>query len=197
MVHVQMVTVYFLKKMWLVFIWKRTCSCIVGWISHLTSTGGLRDWKEIFWHKWSFWSYTLSTTQILWYVLLWTIGGQKKEIIIFYKGCGHDQNKCYCVATQICHWLSRNKSCSNNFNHDNNNNFLLEGDGHHKNDIVKFVAKHKLLRVSEELICYYPEMKIVHNIEVVVSLTRNFLSFGGIENNYYIETVNYWKIKYL
>ena len=50
----------------------------------------------------------------------------------------------------------------------------------------------------EGLICYYPENEIVHNIEVVVSLKRNFLSFRGIEKkNCYIETVNYWKIKYL
>ena len=32
----------------------------------------------------------------------------------------------------------------NNFNHENNNNFLLEGDGHHKNDIVKIVIVHKI-----------------------------------------------------
>jgi len=32
----------------------------------------------------------------------------------------------------------------NNFNHDNNNNFLLEGDGHHKNGVVKFMVVHKI-----------------------------------------------------
>ena len=32
----------------------------------------------------------------------------------------------------------------NNFNHDNNKNFLLEGDGHHTNDIVKIMVVHKI-----------------------------------------------------
>ena len=32
----------------------------------------------------------------------------------------------------------------NNVNHDNNKKFLLEGDGHHMNDIVKIVVVHKI-----------------------------------------------------
>ena len=32
----------------------------------------------------------------------------------------------------------------NNFNHDNNNIFLLEGDGHHKNEVVNSVVVYKI-----------------------------------------------------
>ena len=51
--------------------------------------------------------------------------GQKKEIVLAYKDCGH-----YCVAIQICHWLCtygttkvKQERClaRNDFDHDNDN----------------------------------------------------------------------------
>ena len=58
----------------------------------------------------------------LWYKLP---KGQKKEIVLAYKDCGH-----YCVAIQICHWLctygttkvkQERRLARNDFDHDNNN----------------------------------------------------------------------------
>ena len=87
--------------------------------------------------------YTLSTTKILWYVLKWTIGGQKKEINLFCKDCVHGKNKYFCVAIQIFISYQKISLEYNNFNHDNNNNFLLEGDGHYKDRVVKIVVVQK------------------------------------------------------
>ena len=61
----------------------------------------------------------------LWYVYCELPKGQKKEIVLAYKGCGH-----YCVAIQICHWLctygttkvkQERRLARNDFDHDNNN----------------------------------------------------------------------------
>ena len=48
------------------------------------------------------------------------------------------------VWQHICHWLSRISLACNNINHDNNNNFLLEGDGQHKDGVVKIAVVHKI-----------------------------------------------------
>ena len=61
----------------------------------------------------------------LWYVYCELPKGQKKEIVLAYKGCGH-----YSVAIQICHWLCiygttkvKQETClaRNDFDHDNSN----------------------------------------------------------------------------
>ena len=61
----------------------------------------------------------------LWYVYCELPKGQKKEIVLVYKGCSY-----YCVAIQICHWLCtygttkvKQETClaRNDFDHDNDN----------------------------------------------------------------------------
>ena len=45
----------------------------------------------------------------------------------------------------LCNTINRGLSiASNNFSNENNNNFLLKGDGHHKNGVVKFMAVYKI-----------------------------------------------------
>ena len=160
-------------------------------MSQLTSTGGLRKiflwsdkchnsplWEVSENRKFLFginghWLCTFSTSQILWNVLL--CQREKERNILSYKCCGHDQNKIVCNHKFVTDCQETSVACKN-FNHDNNTNFLFEWDGHHKNGIVKFVVVHKI------------------NWGIVVSLKKKILSFGGIEKNYYIETINYGKI---
>ena len=63
---------------------------------HLISTGGLRGNK--------LYLAEMANRIVCLYVIMVCYcelpKGQKKEIVLVYKGCSH-----YCVAIQICHWL--------------------------------------------------------------------------------------------
>ena len=104
-------------------------------------------WEEIdfIWQKWLVVLYVYMS---LWYVYCELPKGQKKDIVLAYKGCGH-----YCVAIQICHWLctygttkEKQETClaHNNFNHDNNDIISPWGDVHHMDDVMEYVIVHKI-----------------------------------------------------